>query len=283
MLTNVNDGPEGVLRQFWTLIDQARSRDPDAALSSVGICVPGWYDSATGEIIGIPTLSGWEGFQLRKVVWEKFGLPVVVENDAIAAAYGEWHHGAGRGHDHLVYATVSTGLGGGVVVDGRLMHGRRGMGGEIGHFRIAPDGPRCSCGAIGCFEAIASGTALGRRAQVQAQRYPQSYLGRIGEKVDARHVVEGARAKDQICEALLEEEAGYLGIGFTGLIHLFSPDLVIMGGGVSQGFDLMSERIQSVISENAMSPFKLVPVVPAALGDSSGLIGIAALADATRR
>jgi glucokinase len=276
--TNANDGPEGVLKQFWMLVTEVCTGHSKAALQGIGVCAPGPLDSTTGEIIEIPTLPRWEGFRLREAIQKQFDLPVVIENDGIAAAYGEWQFGSGRGHDHMVYATISTGVGGGVVVDGRLMRGRRGMGGHVGHFRMAEDGPRCSCGAIGCFEAFASGTALGIRAQAKADEHPLSYLGRVIGDVRARHVVEGARSGDEVCRALIDEEAEYLGIGFTGLIHLFSPDLIVMGGGVSQGFELMSERIRAVIDRNAMGPFKSVPVVPAHLGDSSGLLGIAALA-----
>ena len=124
-----------------------------------------------------------------------------------------------------------------VVVDGRLMHGRRGMAGHVGHFQIAPDGP-VLCGAVGCFEAFAAGTALGKRAHTAAASDPSGYLGSKAsfEKIVSRHVVEGARLDDAECLALLREEAEYLGVGFTGLIHLFSPQRLIMGGGAAKAF-----------------------------------------------
>ncbi len=212
----------------------------------------------------------------------RLGLPVIIENDGIAAAYGEWQFGAGRGLDNLVYVTVSTGIGGGVVLDGRLVHGRRGMAGHVGHFRLAADGPRCSCGAIGCFEALASGTELGQRARNAAADGSTDFLAAVAqrERVEGRHVVAGARVGDPTSIRLLDEEADYLGQGFASLIHLFSPDLVIMGGGVSQGFDLIEGRIHAIIARDAMMPFRAVRVVPAGLGDNSGLVGAAALAEA---
>ena len=201
----------------------------------------------------------------------------------MAAAYGEWQHGAGKGVANMVYATVSTGLGGGVIADGRLLHGRSGMAAHIGHFRMAFDGPVCSCGGTGCFEAFAAGTALGKRAQTAAQSKSGSTLGKIAatEAVTSRHVVEDARAGDSACLALLEEEARYLGIGFTGLAHIFSPDRIVMGGGVSLAFDLLTDTIHATIRAEAMAPFKSTPVVAALLGDNAGLVGVASLALST--
>ncbi len=212
----------------------------------------------------------------------RLGLPVVIENDGIAAAFGEWQFGAGRGLDNLVYVTVSTGIGGGVVLDGRLVHGRRGMAGHVGHVRLAADGPRCACGVVGCFEAFASGTALGHRARLAAAERPEGYLAAVSrrERIEARHVVAGARAGDATSIRLLDEEADYLGIGFVSLIHLFSPDIVVMGGGVSQAFELIEGRIHAMIARDAMAPFRAVPVVAAGLGDNAGLVGAAALAEA---
>lgn len=278
--TDANGGPTAILNQFKHLISEICGPEDWERLAGVGVSAPGPLDSRTGTILGIPTLPSWEGFALKDVLSSDLGLPVVVENDGIAAAYGEWQYGAGAGLENLVYVTVSTGIGGGVVIDGRLMHGRRGMGGHVGHFKISPVGPRCSCGAIGCFEAFASGTAFGKRARETARHYPTSLLGRRSttENIEASHVAEGARQDDPMCLALLSEEANYLGTGFTGLIHLFSPDRIIMGGGVSQAFDLLERDIHAVIQRDAMAPFKTVPVVRSLLADNSGLIGAAALA-----
>ena len=278
--TDVNGGPTAILRQIRQLISHVCGPDDWLRLVGIGVATPGPLDSETGTILHIPTLPNWDNFALLDILELQLGLPVVVENDGIAAAYGEWQYGAGKGLRHLVYVTVSTGIGGGVVVDGRLMHGRRGMGAHVGHFRIAPDGPRCSCGATGCFEAFASGTALGRRAREAARDDLASLLGRLSatESVDARHVVDGARLGDPMCLELLREEAKYLGTGFTGLIHLYSPERVIMGGGVSNAFDLMDYGIHAVVQRDAMQPFKAVPIVRAGLGDNSGLVGAAALA-----
>lgn len=284
-LTDVAGGPEAVMGQMHALVSQICPEADLERVVAVGMCTPGPLDTETGIVDNIPTLPGWDNFPLRDRLETEFNRPAIVENDAIAAAYGEWKFGAGIGLKHLVYVTVSTGIGGGVVMDGRLLHGRKGLAGHVGHFRITSENVRCSCGTLGCFEAVAAGSALGRRAKAVAENNPFGFLGQKAqtEKINAAHVVEGARSGDAEALTLIKEEAEYLGIGFNGLIHLYSPERVIMGGGVSNAFDLMSEGIHAVIRRDAMLPFKEVPVVRAALGDNAGLVGVASLAVAASR
>ncbi|MGN8114848.1 ROK family protein [Labrys sp. 22185] len=280
--TDVAGGPAAVMAQFRNLIEEVTDDKSLDSLSGIGVCAPGPLDSLTGTFIHIPTLPGWENFPLRDELAAALGRPVVLEGDAIAACYGEWRFGAGRGLDHLLYVTVSTGIGGGVVSDGRLLHGRRGMTAHVGHFRLARkchpagDEPRCSCGAAGCFEAFAAGTALDRRAREAALAHPGSSLARLTSPT-AGDVVAAARQGDATALALLDEEATLLGEGFVSLIHLYSPEKVVMGGGVSHGFDLMDETIHRAIRTTALPAFRDVPVVKAALGDNAGLVGAAAL------
>ncbi len=272
-------GPDAVLAQMQRLIAEVRADIAPGALAGIGISAPGPLDGETGTILHIPTLEGWEDYPLRARLQAATHLGVILENDGISAAYGEWRHGAGQGLHHLVYVTVSTGIGGGVIADGRILHGRRGMAGHVGHFTMAPGGPRCPCGVVGCFEAVASGTALGKRARSAAADYPESALGRSAREgtVDARHVVSAARAGDKVATALLHEEAALLGRGFASLVHLYSPERVIMGGGVSSAFDLMRDEIHRVMLDNLMPAFRDVTVVPAGLGENAGLVGAAAL------
>ena len=277
--TDVAGGPAAVMAQFAALVAEICGETVAADIAGVGISSAGPLDTESGVVLGIPTIPGWDRFPFRAAVAERFGLPVVLENDAIAAAYGEWRHGAGKGLRHMVYVTVSTGIGGGAIVDGRLLHGRMGMAGHVGHMRLAQDGPVCACGATACFEALASGTAVGLRARRAAADHPDSHLGRAARRgqVEARDVFEGARQGDAICLDLLAEEARYLGQGFTGIIHVFSPERIVMGGGVAQAFELLSGGIRATIARDAVAPFKPVEVVAAALGDNAGLIGAAAL------
>ncbi len=274
--TDVQGGPRAIMAQFTRLIREVDDDGDPGAIAGIGVCAPGPLDSRTGTFIHVPTLPGWEDFPLRDELSHALGRLVVVEGDAIAACYGEWRFGAGMGLEHLLYVTVSTGIGGGVISDGRLLHGRRGMTSHVGHFHMAMEGPRCSCGTIGCFEAFAAGTALDRRARQAALDHPDSLLAAVPSPT-AGTVVEAARQGDPVALRLVEQEADYLGEGFASLIHLYSPERVIMGGGVSHGFDLMEARIHVAIQRSTMPSFRDVRVVKAGLGDNAGLVGAAAL------
>ena len=273
-LTDVSGGPSAVFEQVRALVAEISTADEMRAVKALGCCLPGPVDTDAGIVLYIATLPGWEGYPLRARLAEAFALPAFIENDAIAAAVGEWRHGAGRGLRHLVYVTVSTGVGGGAIVDGRPLHGARGMASHFGHMSLTPDGPPCSCGRAGCFEALASGSALGRRAQAASGSGTLAQAATRGA-LSAKDVVEGARLGDAQCRALLAEEAQWLAMGFVNLIHIHSPQRVIMGGGVSRGFDLMRDDIAAIVRRDALPPFREVSVVAAELGENSGLIGAA--------
>lgn len=273
--TDVEGGPSGVMDQIDRLIDKLCPGAARGAVGGIGLSLAGPIDTETGTVTRIPTLTGWDGLPVAKALSERTGIPAMVENDAIAATLGEWRHGAGKGVRNIVYLTVSTGIGGGAVVDGRLLHGRRGIAGHLGHMRMVQEGPTCPCGAVGCFEALAAGPALRDRAVI-ASRSGTGFLAGLTE-IDAIHVFEGARAGDRLCRDLVAEEAMYLGQGITSVIHMFSPDRVIMGGGLSQAFDQLAPGIHDIIRRDAMPPFKTVPVVKAALGGDSGLVGAACM------
>ncbi len=264
LATDVQGGPKAIIPQMLQAAEAAGLSSSREHIIGCGICAPGPLDSETGTIIGIPTLPGWENFPLRAALSDALGLPVVLENDGIAAANGEWKSGAGRGLSHLVYVTVSTGIGGGVVADGRLTRGRRGMAGHIGHLMIDPNGPRCACGGQGCFEAHASGTALSAAGKAQGFE-------------DAKSIAAAARSGNKAALALLDREADHLAYGFASLLHLYSPEKLIIGGGVSQALDLMAARIRARLDVLVMPPFRDVEVVKAALGDDAGLAGTAGL------
>jgi glucokinase len=276
-------GPVGICDQIDRAIDrltgQAGTGRQATDIAGIGMCCAGPINTETGTVTDIPTLPGWEGFPLAATLSQRTGLRVRVENDGIAAALGEWRHGAGQGARNMVYLTVSTGIGGGAIIDGRLLHGHKGISGHIGHMRMAQDGPRCHCGVVGCFEALASGTALKQRALDVISSASSPYLASIAADagIDARDVVDGARAGDPQCRKLVADEAMYLGQGITSVIHMFSPERVILGGGLSHAFDLLAPGIHDVIRRDALTPFRQVPVIAAALGDNSGLMGAAAL------
>ena len=272
-------GSEAVIGQIIALAGRLLEAHPQARVVGIGMCAPGPLDPKAGIVIGPPTLAGWHNVPLIDILSRQFGLPVRLENDANAAALGEWRFGAGRGADSMVFVTVSTGIGGGVIGDGRIYHGRRGLAAEIGHMTITGEGERCFCGNVGCFEAVASGTALGRRATRLTRAGDGSQLRRLSTNgdVSARHVVEAARAGDATARELVEAEAKWLGIGFTNLLHLYSPEVIVMGGGLANGFDLLAPGIRATVEERAMRAYRDVPIVPAELGDRAGLVGAASL------
>lgn len=245
-------------------------------IKGVGLASPGPLDTEKGVALSIPTLAGFDNIPLADLLQQKLDLPLQLENDCIAAALGEWRFGAGKGYNNFVYVTVSTGIGGGVVADGKLLRGRKGMAGHIGHMSIVQNGIRCACGNLGCWEAYGSGTALAQRAKDCAPLSKTS-LGLGGATIDGHAVFTAAARGDALARQLVAEEAKILGTGIVSLLHLYSPELIIMGGGMANNFDVLHPAITAHISTYAMPAFRDVMVTRAALGENSGLIGAAAL------
>ncbi|MDP1731852.1 MAG: ROK family protein [Devosia sp.] len=272
--TDAAGGPVAIIAQIGVLVAEIASGAERGNVLGIGVAVPGPLDTESGTALGIPTLTGWENVPVGRLVEQALGLPVRLENDGIAAANGEWRFGAGRGLANLVYVTVSTGIGGGVVLDGRLVHGQRGLAGHVGHMTIVKNGQLCACGNKGCWEAYASGTALARAAK---QAFAPDEGGVLQGAFDSKAVFAAARAGDATAARLVSEEADWLGVGIANLLHLYSPQMVVIGGGVSNGFELLQEGINARIQANAMPAFRAARIVPAALGDNSGLLGAAAL------
>lgn len=278
--TKAKDGPQAVIEQIVAAIDQVRAKAADRPVLGLGVGAPGPLDPVAGVSIGPPTLAGWHDVPLAALLQQRLGIEVRLENDANAAALGEWRFGAGRGTQSMVFVTVSTGIGGGVIADGRLLHGRRGLAAEIGHMTIA-DGSEdaCFCGVRGCWESLASGTALGQRAArlVAAGEAPALHRLAGSGSVTGRHVTTAARQGDPQALALLDGEARWLGIGIVNLLHLYSPERVILGGGVGSCLELMQGEIDRTIRARAMPAYRDVPVVAAQLGGNAGLVGAASL------
>jgi len=275
--TDAVGGPRAVLRQIEGLVAQVSNSVGAASLAGVGVSAPGPLDSAAGVVLGIPTLPGWVDVPIAAWLGDALGVPVTLENDGIAAAIGEWRFGAGRGLSDFVYVTVSTGIGGGVIADGRVLRGRRRMAAHFGHVTTAPDGEVCGCGNRGCWEAQASGTALGDRARRLVSLASDSTLSTPGPVLDARRVIDAARAGDALALQLVAHEAELLGTGIVNLLHLFSPQTIVVGGGVSAGFDLLRPGIEAQVRARALPPFRQVPIVAAQLAQNSGLVGAACL------
>ncbi|UFN47816.1 ROK family protein [Roseomonas sp. OT10] len=269
-------GPEAVIAQMVALIGAVRGPATRApGIRALGVGVPGTIDPAAGTVLGVPALPGWGGVPLAARLREATGLPVVLENDAKAACIGEWRAGAGAGSDNVAYVTVSTGIGAGIVAEGRLLRGASGLAGELGHTRLTEQPVRCACGRTGCWQALASGPALAARAQARA--VPGSRLAALadGLPVLPRHVGTAAAEGDPTALALLEEMAEWLGVGFANLQHAYDSERIVVGGGVSALLEQMRGGIEATLRARLLPGFRPALIRRAALGDDAGLVGAA--------
>jgi glucokinase len=271
--TKAQDGPQVIVQQ---MVDAAQAVTPEQPIVGFGVSSPGPLDTDTGVAIHLPNFKDFINFPLRQALQDKLQHKVHLENDGIAAAIGEWKFGAGKGLRSLVYVTISTGIGGGVIVDGHVLHGRMGMGGHIGHMTIDPYGPKCNCGNTGCWERFAAGPFFAARACEKAANASTSTLHAIGEGLQPQHIFEAARNGDKLAIELVEEEAFLLGAGITSLLYLYSPEMIVIGGGLSNALDQLQPGIARYVQSSAMSSFRDVPIVKAALGGNSGLVGAVA-------
>ncbi|HSL00656.1 MAG TPA: ROK family protein [Rubrobacteraceae bacterium] len=248
-----------------------------------GVClaVAGLILAHESKVVFSPNLHAVEGIPLKEELEPKIGLPLTVENDGNAAAWGEFRFGAGSEVDHLLFVTLGTGVGGGAISHGVLLRGAQGAGGELGHVTIQATGPRCACGNHGCLEALASGSAIARRAREVASERPRSALGRLAirRKVLGEDVTSLAREGDEAALSVLEEAGTWLGIGLAGFVNIFNPEVVAVGGGVMQAGELILEAARREVRLRARSPSRdLARVKVATLGPDSGVLGAAALA-----
>lgn len=266
-VTPARDSGQAVVQAVAEVVARALQGHDRAQILAAGVAAPGPLDAETGIAQATPTIDGFRDFPIRDRIAQAIGLPTYLDHDGHAAAFGEWQHGAGRGQRNMVYVTVSTGIGGGAIVDGRLQRGRRGQAGHVGHMTLLPDGPICNCGNSGCWEALAAGPALSRAAQVQGY-------------ADGAAAFAAAASGEARALQVVAAQARWLAIGMVNLAHIYSPDLIVLGGGVTAGLDLMRGGITAEFTRRAMPPFRDIPFVRAALQDNAGLIGAAALARA---
>lgn len=279
-------GVEPVLEAIAAGVRAVREETGVAAddIVAVSVGAPGPLDPRTGVVFEPPNIAAWYNVPLADLLAPRVGMPVVVENDANAAALGEWWVGAGAGASDLIYLTVSTGIGGGIIIDDRLVHGVSGTAGEVGHMTIDVSGPPCRCGrSTGCLEALASGTAIARMAREAVSAGRRTVLlelaGGDPGAIDAQHVEAAARAGDAVAAEIFERAATYLGVGVANLLNLLNPARVVIGGGVSKAGALLFEPVRRVARSRAFErPGRDAEIVPAALGDDVGVIGAAAVA-----
>jgi len=269
-----------------TIADAAKELAAQYPVTAVGISAAGFVSSDRKRMLATPNITDWNGVDLDAQLTHLIGLPVIVENDANAAAWGEAKFGAGRGRDHLMMLTIGTGIGGGVVVNGELYRGAFGIAGEFGHVRVVPDGHPCGCGAKGCFEQYASGSGLLRHAREAAIAHPESAKNLLSrgdgtpDGITGRAITEAAREGDQLAISIFNTLAYWLGAGIASLSVVLDPECIVIGGGViDAGEILLAPTREAIIKTMPFAGKHPYPdVIAAALGNEAGLVGVADLA-----
>jgi glucokinase len=304
LLTGEQPTPERIFPRIFSAIQQALAKAQVSLeqIAGIGIGAPGPLNSHTGIVYDPPNLPGWKEVHVRQLLNEQFHVPIFVENDANAAALGEYMFGAGRGSRDIVYMTISTGIGGGVIIDGKILEGVSGTAAELGHMSVDWRGERCNCGNIGCLEGIASGTGIARHANdaiAQGQgkdllafalehqpddqenakaSTPEDVAAHSPAHVTARTVSLAAEAGIPLARSIIATAAEALGVGLVNIIHIFNPEKIILGGGVTQMGALLLDPAICIVEERTMStPRQAARIVLAELGHDAGLVGAGAL------
>jgi len=251
---------------------------PGQSISGISIAVAASIDARAGSVGKAPNLSSLNGFRLAAALTGELGLPAILENDANAAAVGEMWRGAARGHRTIVCVTLGTGVGGGIVVDGKLWHGVNGSAAEIGHMSIDPfGGVACGCGSQGCLEVYASATAIVRMAREAILRFPESVLQNV-DGLTSEDVYRAGAQGDELARDVFRRMGVYLGIGLANLINLLDPETIVIGGGVANGWNLFENEMRQQVAERAFPlPAARAKIVRAECGDDAGLLGAARL------
>lgn len=249
---------------------------------AVGLGAPGPLNFKRGLLRFAPNLPGWVNIPLRDMLREELGVPAFVGNDADVAALAEHRFGAGKGVSDMIYMTISTGIGGGMIFDNRLFTGGHGLGGEVGHMAIDPRGPKCSCGNVGCLEVLASGTAIARRARERLAAGEPSVLtewaGGDLTRITAKEVSQAGKQGDALSISVFEEAGTYIGATLVSLMYLLNPTLFVLGGSVTLAGDLLFGPLCKTIEERAPQAYReQTRIVQAELGSDVGLWGALAL------
>ncbi len=269
-----------IVRMIRRCIDETRRAAPDAEVAGVGIGAPGPLDTAKGLVIVAPNL-GWRNMPLRDRVAGAVGLPTTLDNDANCAILGEWWQGAARGARFVVGLTIGTGVGGGIVLDGRLYHGVHDVAGEIGHTSIDLNGRRCKCGNYGCIEAYASGPAIAARAveglEAGATSRLADYVHGDLAALDAEVVYQASREGDEFAQEVVRDTARFLGATVANVVNILNPDVVVICGGVTQAGEQLFAPLREEVRRRAFKPaVAACRIVPGSLPGTAGVYGAAA-------
>lgn len=283
--TPSDENVEIVLGQIYQSIEQTLDKSPVALhdIAGIGVVTPGPLDPRTGVLFHAPNIPAFKNVPILESVQNRFSLPTLVDNDANAAGLAEALFGAGIGHHYVLYVTVSTGIGTGIIIGQEIYHGTHGSAAEGGHVTINYQGPLCACGRRGCIEAYASGTALTRRtlqrlgAAQAASKIVDLVAGDL-EQITPVVVAQAAQADDELALELIGETGEYLGIWLGGMINLLDPEIIIIGGGLSSIGEPLFRSIRETVPQHTLNPFaEAIHIVPAKLHNDVGILGAAAL------
>lgn len=276
-LSRASEGHEKVVR---SLIENIK-RQRDVGVSqghtvlAVGVGAPGVIDISRGVVVKSPNFPDWNNLPLKAELEKALSLPVFIENDANAAALGEQWRGAGKGIGSMILLTLGTGVGGGIILDGNIWHGADGMAGEIGHMTILPEGRLCGCGNTGCLEMYASARGV-------MQNYCEALAEQerpVSDFITSQQVYQAAREGNEAAAQAMKDTGRYLGIGIASLINIFNPEMVVLGGGVKDAWDLFIGNTHAEVMKRAFDiPARRARIVPSELGDDAGMVGAAAVA-----
>lgn len=281
--TEAAAGPDNVWRNLLTSLEEvlAQERIPWRKLAGLGVCAAGFFDFYSRTIISSPNLPGWGGVPLEEKLRARLNLPVLTENDANAAAFGEFTFGAGSGKRNMVNVTLGTGIGGGIIIEGKIYRGSGGFAGEIGHLPVLPEGPLCGCGRRGCLESLSSGSAIAREGRAVIARGGRTALQKVMQnegEITAYHVFEAAKEGDAEAVKIIEKANYYLGRALATVVNILNPDLITLGGGMACAGEIIFAPVRRHLKTAAIRPSgEMVKVVPAALGEEAGVRGMLAL------
>ena len=270
---------EEILAVIVGLLEEVRGASAQPPVAAC-IATPGLIDADRGKVILAPNVPGFRNLSMAEPLAAQLGLPVYIENDASAAALGEFRFGAGRGMRHLLHATLGTGIGGGIVIDGRLYRGAKGLAGEIGHVVLDASGPRCNCGSRGCLEALVSGVAFAGRAKKLIESGGSPALREVAgyREATAEHLFIAATKGDPLCEAEIRHGGHLLGLALGGLVNVLNPDVVTLSGGLLNMGAMLLDPLRQSMYSIAYGPASGTLVKTTELVENAGLLGAAAVA-----
>jgi glucokinase len=281
--TQAEAGERDVVERLIALakrtIAQTAREHPSAEIIGVGVGAPGPLDTKRGIVLLTPNL-GWVNMPLRQIIHDRLNLPASLDNDANCATLGEWWRGAARGTRHAIGITIGTGIGGGIIVDGKLFHGASDCAGEIGHTTIDTEGRRCKCGNYGCLEAYASGPNIALRACEEIKAGAESrlagYVGGDLKRITAQTVYQAAHDGDDLATEVVNETAKFLGAGIANLVNIFNPEVVVVCGGVTLAGDHLFTPLRREVARRAFKPaVSVCRIVPCELVGTAGVYGAA--------